>query len=244
MNTYKIKLTSLIVILLFSIIVSGMPMYVYAQSESPMVVLNNNSGTDANILTNSIKPTNTFIQEVSDLPAIQQGNSVVFTIGSDIVTDNGTQYQIDVAPFIDNNGRTQVPVRYLADALGVTNIGYNSNTRLVSMLFGDNQTNIALTIGSNKMYVGNSTVTMDTVPVIVPPGRTMLPARFIAEALGDTVNWNSATQQVTITVPATSTSSNKYTYGVPDANGYVFINGAAPGSGAQDPNTGSGFIAH
>jgi len=239
MFSYKFKLISFVILLVLLIIVSGIPSSAQAQSDSQVFAMNSNAG---GIPTNSTQPTTPPPQLVSTLPIVQQGNSVVFTIGSDIVTDNGTQYQIDVAPFIDNNGRTQVPVRYLADALGATNIAYNPSTQLVSMLFGDNQTNIALTIGSPKMYVGNSTVTMDTVPVIVPPGRTMLPARFIAEALGDTVNWNPATQQVTITVPAPSTSSSQYTYGVPDANGYVFINGAAPGSGTQNPNTMRGSI--
>jgi len=241
MFNYKFKLISFAILLVFLIVVSGIPSSAQAQSDSQVFAMNNNASS---IPTNSTQLTTPPPQLVSTLPVVQQGGSIVFRIGSDIVTDNGTQYQIDVAPFIDNNGRTQVPVRYLADGLGATNIGYNNNTKLVSMLFGDNQTNIALTIGSHKMYVGNSTVTMDTTPVIVPPGRTMLPARFIAEALGDTVNWNPATQQVTITVPAPSTSSNQYTYGIPDANGYVFINGAAPGSGAQDPNTMRGSIAY
>ena len=101
------------------------------------------------------------------------------------------------------------------------------------------------------MYVGNSIVTMDTTPVIVPPGRTMLPARFIAEALGDTVNWNSATQQVTITVPTPSTSDNLTPipgtetpggYEAKDGNGFISVITKPGSGGTQDPNTMKGFV--
>ena len=257
MFNYKFKLISFAILLVLLIIVSGIPSSANAQAESPMAVLNNNiangtnGSTGTGAPTNSTQPTTQAPKLVSTLPVVQQGNSVVFTIGSDIVTDDGTQYQIDVAPFIDSNGCTQVPVRYLADGLGATNIAYSPSTQLVSMLFGDNQINIALTIGSFKMYVGNSTVTMDTVPVIVPPGRTMLPARFIAEALGDTVNWDPTAKQVTITVPAPSsanltpipgTEKPDGSYEIMSPDGPIdVINGWGSG-GTQDPNTMKGFV--
>jgi uncharacterized protein len=40
------------------------------------------------------------------------------------------------------------------------------------------------------------------VPLIMPPGRTMLPLRFIAETLGCQVEWDAATRRVTITYVA------------------------------------------
>jgi titin len=41
----------------------------------------------------------------------------------------------------------------------------------------------------------------NVAPIIVPPGRTMLPLRFIAESLGCQVDWNQALQEVTVTYP-------------------------------------------
>ncbi|MGE5422671.1 MAG: copper amine oxidase N-terminal domain-containing protein, partial [Ignavibacteriales bacterium] len=38
-------------------------------------------------------------------------------------------------------------------------------------------------------------------PYVVPPGRTMLPLRFIAENLGCDVKWDPKTKQITITYP-------------------------------------------
>jgi hypothetical protein len=36
------------------------------------------------------------------------------------------------------------------------------------------------------------------VPEIMEPGRTMVPLRFVSEALGCTVDWNPATGEITI----------------------------------------------
>ncbi|HIE11889.1 MAG TPA: copper amine oxidase N-terminal domain-containing protein [Desulfotomaculum sp.] len=36
---------------------------------------------------------------------------------------------------------------------------------------------------------------------IVYPGRTMLPARWVGQALGATVDWDAETQTVTLNVP-------------------------------------------
>ena len=50
----------------------------------------------------------------------------------------------------------------------------------------------------------NATVqVMDVLPTVVS-GRTLLPARFVAQALGGTASWNSATRQSTITVGGAS----------------------------------------
>ena len=63
----------------------------------------------------------------------------------------------------------------------------------------DNTTNqIILTIGENDAQVFGETKTNDVVPKIVND-RTMLPARFVAENLGATVEWNEKDELVTIT---------------------------------------------
>jgi len=259
MPSYKFKLISFSVLLVLLIVVSGIPSSANAQEESPMAVLNNNiangtnGSTGTGAPTNSTQPTTKSPKLVSTLPAVNRDSSVVFTIGSNIVTDNGTQYQIDVAPLIDNNGRTQVPVRYLADALGAINVEYNTNTQSVSMLFGENKTAITLTVGSDTMHVGHSVLNMDTAPVIIPPGRVMIPAKFIAEALGYTINWDSTTKQLTITPPSPSTPSLTPIPGTekPDGSyeimgplGPVDVGNGWGSGGTQDPNTGRGSIAY
>lgn len=62
---------------------------------------------------------------------------------------------------------------------------------------------IILTIDSVIAWVFDEYVANDVAPVI-RNGRTMLPARFVAEALGGTVGWNEAEQKVTIVKDATT----------------------------------------
>ncbi|MBC7326154.1 MAG: copper amine oxidase N-terminal domain-containing protein, partial [Moorella sp. (in: Bacteria)] len=58
-------------------------------------------------------------------------------------------------------------------------------------------TAVQLTIGSNVLKVNGISLTMDVAPEIVN-GRTMLPARFVAQALGASVGYDDANQTVTI----------------------------------------------
>ncbi len=58
---------------------------------------------------------------------------------------------------------------------------------------------IVLTIGEVTATIDGETVTNDVAPVIVNE-RTMLPIRFIAEALGTTVEWIPETRTVTVTL--------------------------------------------
>lgn len=118
---------------------------------------------------------------------------------STVITENEETEEantMDVEPYIKNN-RTYVPVRYLAYALGVSEggISWDGKAQRVGIFKGEN--NIALTIGSNAMLASGKTVIMD-VPPEITKGRTMLPARWVAEALGAEVEWDGKTGEVVI----------------------------------------------
>lgn len=59
------------------------------------------------------------------------------------------------------------------------------------------ETMVKLEIGNEKATVNGETKELD-VPVFTEQGRTFLPIRFVAEALGANVNWDAATKTVTI----------------------------------------------
>lgn len=61
----------------------------------------------------------------------------------------------------------------------------------------DEKMQIILIVGEKDATVFGEKVTNDVAPVIVN-SRTMLPARFVAEALGASVYWNGETRRVTI----------------------------------------------
>lgn len=96
-------------------------------------------------------------------------------------------------------GRTLVPLRTLAVALGVPNdddhIIWNGETREVTVI--NDSVSIELTIDSAAAVVNGENKTID-VSATIYNGRTYLPARFIAEAFDKEVGWNAATSTVTI----------------------------------------------
>ncbi|MCL0043472.1 copper amine oxidase N-terminal domain-containing protein [Peptococcaceae bacterium] len=117
--------------------------------------------------------------------------SVVFKIGAkEYVVNDTERHPMDAAPFICN-ARTFVPVRFLGNALGVPNeqIEWDGTTRTATLTRG--QYTIALTIGSKTALRNGVEYPMDVSPQITPPGRTQLPARFVAEGLGYNVTWCS-----------------------------------------------------
>ncbi|TEB17725.1 hypothetical protein Psfp_00217 [Pelotomaculum sp. FP] len=129
-----------------------------------------------------------------------EGTSAVatFTIGAATYTVNGNEATMDVAPYLKND-RTFLPVRYVANALGVAdaNIMWNQDEQSVVIIKGDRV--IKLVMNSNIMLINGVPFTMDVAPELVDPGRTMLPLRAVAQALGADVQWDAATQTVTVT---------------------------------------------
>jgi len=129
-----------------------------------------------------------------------EGTSAVatFTIGAATYTVNGAEATMDVAPYLKND-RTFLPVRYVANALGVAdaNIMWNQDEQSVVIIKGDRV--IKLVMNSNVMLINGVPFTMDVAPELVDPGRTMLPLRAVAQALGADVQWDAATQTVTVT---------------------------------------------
>lgn len=125
-----------------------------------------------------------------------------FAIGVDTYTvkegDTETVQTMDVSPYIKND-RTYMPVRYVANSLGVSdeNISWDDPTQTVTIT--KDKKVVKLTVGDPVMLIGDGQVQMDVVPEIIPPGRTMLPLRYVAEGLGADVEWDEKNQEVVIT---------------------------------------------
>lgn len=107
---------------------------------------------------------------------------------------DGVRLATDQAPIMVK-GRTMLPLRAIFEALGAK-ILWNQKTQTATAIKDD--TTIVLKIGSKVATINNKAVTLD-VPGQNLKGRTMVPVRFVSEALGQEVGWNSKTQTVTIT---------------------------------------------
>jgi len=125
------------------------------------------------------------------------GCTAAFIIGRSSYVFDNTSIPMDAVSCIKNN-RTYVPVRYLANALGVADSGitWDSATQIVTLNKGSDT--VRLIMGSKTLDKNGGATTMDVVPSITD-GRMMLPARWVAEAFGATVGWDGTTQAVLIT---------------------------------------------
>ncbi|SMP51429.1 stalk domain-containing protein [Anoxynatronum buryatiense] len=115
--------------------------------------------------------------------------TVAFTMGEAGYTVDGIWQASDAVPYIQQ-GRTMVPVRFVAEALGA-DVHWDANARRVTVDKGSDQ--IVLEIGSRNLMKNDELfMVMDTETVIVPPGRTMIPVSRLAAALDIPYQWDAA----------------------------------------------------
>jgi hypothetical protein len=117
-----------------------------------------------------------------------------FKINSNIYYVNGVAKVMDAPPYIKND-RTYAPMRYVADVLGAE-VVWDDAARTVTLTKGDAVA--VFTIGSTSYTVNGEAKSADVAPEITN-SRTMLPARFVAEAFGALVGWDASTGTVLIT---------------------------------------------
>jgi len=98
------------------------------------------------------------------------------------------------APPVILQGRTMVPLRFIAEAFGAK-VDWVAATKEITLWLDTIQ--LRLKIGQKTAYKNNETMTLDAPPVILQ-GRTMVPLRFIAEAFGAKVDWVAATKEIKI----------------------------------------------
>lgn len=120
--------------------------------------------------------------------------------GGPLVRVNGYLVNFpDQKPFIDKNGRTLIPVRFVAEEL---NAAVNWDDKTKTAIVQRDGMSIYLPIGSNRMTVVDANgvetiVTMDTAAENVG-GRTMVPIRYVAETLGAWVGYSNTYRTVQI----------------------------------------------
>ncbi|MEW6192614.1 MAG: copper amine oxidase N-terminal domain-containing protein [Bacillota bacterium] len=123
-----------------------------------------------------------------------------FRLGQRFYAIGGKSYAMDAAPYVAA-GRTYVPVRYLALALGVpeTGIRWDSAARTVTLQKGD--ITLRLQVGSRTMVISKAGAPVSLLMEVAPQvkaGRLYLPARYVAAGLGYTAGWEAATQTVVL----------------------------------------------
>lgn len=147
------------------------------------------------------------------------------------VLHNGRLMKFDVPP-VEMNGRVLVPLRGVFEALGAT-VDFDAATNNIFAV--RNGTQIQLRVGSADASLNGVPRQLD-VPAQTYGGRTLVPLRFVSEALGANVNWNAGQRAVYITVDGTS---NPVPTPTPIPNDPVF----PPGTGSEATTTVTGTVA-
>lgn len=106
---------------------------------------------------------------------------------------NGEESTAEVAPVL-KAGNTLVPFKAIAEALQAEVI-WNAKERSVTMT--REGTTVKLFIDKKTAYVNGQEVILQVTPAIVK-GTTVVPARFVSEALKATVKWEPLSQSVVI----------------------------------------------
>ena|GEM_PF-575693 len=132
-----------------------------------------------------------------DLTAVnykpQTGKRICFTVGASTYMNGDDVITLDSPAYI-KNGRTYLPVRALGESLGAA-VSWDEKTRTVTLTRGEDR--VEMVIGDYNIKVNGSYTTMEVAPEIVG-GRTMLPARYVAEAFGALISWDEKSQEVVI----------------------------------------------
>ena len=106
---------------------------------------------------------------------------------------DGEELHCDVPPMIIND-RTMVPMRAIFEALGAE-VSWDDSTKTVTA--EKSGTSIRLIIGAALAAVGSKAYDLDS-PAVIVDNRTLVPIRFVSEALGAKVDWDSSSYTVTV----------------------------------------------
>lgn len=128
--------------------------------------------------------------------ASKPGKIVKLQIDSTKAYVDGAETKLQVAPMLVG-GSTMVPLRFIGEVLGAT-VDWDANEKKVTYKLGKQI--VVVWIGKKEALVNGSSMTMSAAPVIVS-GKTLVPLRFIGEALGASVDWIGSTKTIMIYYP-------------------------------------------
>jgi len=112
----------------------------------------------------------------------------------EVMVDNVSLQFPDQKPIIQE-GRTLVPLRSVFEAIGAT-VDWNADTRCVTAKKRFDVVN--LTIDDKDLYKNGTKITEMDVPAQIINGRTMVPARYVAEAFDGKVTWDGTLNLVNV----------------------------------------------
>ena len=138
------------------------------------------SSTISPIATPTQEPSSTVEPTTPKKLTVKSGDELTVGVNGENVTFP------DAKPFVDENGRTQVPIRAVSEMLDCK-VDWDDITK-TAVITKDNGDVVKVTLGSDILLMNGKTTKMDTT-AIIKEERTFIPVRFVAEAMGLEVEW-------------------------------------------------------
>lgn len=129
--------------------------------------------------------------KLSKISEYRLNNALVLKIGNNTAVNDLIKTPIDkdnasIVPVV-KDGRTLLPLRFVAESFGC-DVTFDNATSGITIK-GDG-INVQMTLGSKEYTVNGEAKTLD-VPAEATEGRTLVPLRALAEAIGKDVLWDS-----------------------------------------------------
>ena len=118
-------------------------------------------------------------------------DTVKVNVSSGSVTLNDEEMSVSAAPYVNQNGDTMVDMYALVNVLGGE---ITEKDGVYSVTYDDVE--IKYTLNSTDVEVAGQTLTMSSAVVVSDNGTVMAPLRFVSEALGADVTYNSESGEI------------------------------------------------
>lgn len=135
-----------------------------------------------------------------------------------VVVNGERIYFPDAQPFVDDKDRTQVPIRFVSEALGAE-VLWNNEDKIATIELDEKK--IVLPVGKTTYELNGVQKSMDT-SALIQEERTFVPLRFVSEGLGATVTWDAAIKTAYIDTTGASMPDNGSDDEVVEAEYYGF----------------------
>lgn len=156
----------------------------------------NSGGTTSNSGSKANSSSSATSKSITTTPlAVPQPTKTNYELADVTVEVNGKKLSFNQEPIsIEHN--TMVPMRDIFEALGA-NIKWESSTETVTATKGD--ISIKIVIGQSFATKNGQQLSLSQ-PAVIVNDKTMVPLRFVSEALGANVKWDENTRTVSITI--------------------------------------------
>jgi len=147
------------------------------------------------LITAVILITALLLQVTAAAHAVPGKKTIILNSGETKALVDTVPVELDVPPVI-HSGHTLIPLRFVGEALE-TAVFWEAQTKTVTL--GGPDTSVRLVVGASEAYV-NERMLQLPAPARIQDGRTLVPLRFVSEALGAAVHFDATTKEITITV--------------------------------------------